>query len=230
MQTPRRELWTPVAGFAAALTFIVGVAAAADSPDSGDSDAQVLAWYAKHSHRVGVIVGVFVLMFFGLFLLWFASGLRERLRAAEGPGGRLTNVCLGGALLCVGLVWVGAFALAAVPAGISIGGEPAVTNADVARFVPQFGFGAILIGGMFGAIALIEATSIVIMRTDVLPRWLGYLGFACGIVLLFGFVFLPMIALPVWLIATSIVLLRLPSAEAVATPAPATPAPAGPPA
>jgi hypothetical protein len=201
----------------------VGVAAVANSPDSDDSDAKVLAWYAKHSHRVGVIVGVFVLMFFGLFLLWFASGLRERLRAAEGPGGRLTNVALGGALLCVGLVWVGAFALAAVPAGQSIGGEPAVSNADVARFLPQLGFGAILIGGMFGAIGLIDAASIVIWRTKVLPRWLAYLGFACGIVLLFGFVFLPMIALPVWLIATSVVLLRRPSAEAEATPAPALP-------
>jgi hypothetical protein len=199
------------------------VAAVANSPDSDDSDAKVLAWYAKHSHRVGVIVGVFVLMFFGLFLLWFASGLRERLRAAEGPGGRLTNVALGGALLCVGLVWVGAFALAAVPAGQSIGGEPAVSNADVARFLPQLGFGAILIGGMFGAIGLIDAASIVIWRTKVLPRWLAYLGFACGIVLLFGFVFLPMIALPVWLIATSVVLLRRPSAEAEATPAPALP-------
>ncbi|HEY8779093.1 MAG TPA: hypothetical protein VIL93_04825 [Solirubrobacterales bacterium] len=99
MQTPRRDLWTPLAGFAAALTFIFGVANVANSPDSDDSNAKVLAWYAKHSHRVGVIVGLFVLMFFGLFLLWFASGLRERLRAAEGPGGRLANVSFGGAIL-----------------------------------------------------------------------------------------------------------------------------------
>jgi len=80
----------------------------------------------------------------------------------------------------VGLVWAGAFALAAVPAGQSIGGEPAVTNADVARFLPQLGFGAILIGGMFGAIALIDAASIVIYRTGVLPRWLAWLGFVCA--------------------------------------------------
>jgi hypothetical protein len=205
------------------LTFVVGVAMAADSPDSDSSDAKVIAWYAKHSHRVGVIVGVFVLMFFGLFLLWFAAGLRERLRAAEGPGGRLANVALGGAILSVALIWAGSFALAAVPAGISLGSEPTVTSADVARFLPQMGFGAILVGGMFGAIAMIVATSIVAMRTGVLPRWLAYLGFACGVALLFGSVFLPMIALPVWLIATGVALLRGRPSEAV-SPAPAAPA------
>jgi hypothetical protein len=49
---------------------------------------------------------------------------------------------------------------------------------------------------------------VVIWRTGVLPRWLAWLGFICGVVLLFGVIFLPMIALPVWLIAMSIVLYR----------------------
>jgi hypothetical protein len=224
MQPTRRDFWTPIAGIAAALTFLVGVASAANGPDSDASNAKVLAWYAKHSHRVGVIVGVFVLMFFGLFLLWFASGLRERLRAAEGPNGRLANVAFGGAVLCVALVWAGGFALAAVPAGISFGGEPAVSNADVARFLPQMGFGAILVGGMFGAIALIDAASIVAIRTGVLPRWLAYLGFVCTVALLFGVLFLPMIALPIWLIAAGVALLRgRPTETASAAPAAAPP-------
>jgi len=208
MKASRRDFWTPIAGIAAAVTFIVGVASAANGPSSDGSDAKVLAWYAKHSHRVGVIVGVFILMFFGLFLLWFAAGLRERLRAAEGPEGRLANVAFGGAILSVALVWAGSFAMAAVPAGISFGDQPAVASADVARFLPQMGFGAILVGGMFGAIALIDATSIVAIRTGVLPRWLAYLGFVCSVALLFGSIFLPTIALPIWLIAAGVVLLR----------------------
>ena len=82
----------------------------------------------------------------------------------------------------------------------------------------------ILLFGMFGAIALIDAASIVILRTGVLPRWLAWLGFVCAVVLLFGVVFLPMIALPIWLIATSIVLFRLPAVEATPAGAPAAPA------
>jgi hypothetical protein len=210
MSTPRRDFWTPTAGILAALTFVFGLAAAADSPDNDDTDAKILAWYADHGHRVGVIIGAFILAFCGLFLLWFASGLRQRLRLAEGPEGRLANVALGGGVLLVALLWVGAAALAAIPAGVSLGGSTQLTNADLARFLPSIGFGSILIFAMFGAIALIDATSIVIMRTGVLPRWLGWLGFVCGVVLLFGAVFFPVIALPVWLIAASIVLYRQP--------------------
>ena len=211
MSDSGRELWTPIAGIAAAVTFVVGVAMVGSGPDSSDADSTVLAWYADHGHRVGVIVGAYVLMFFGLFLLWFAAGLRQRLRSAAGDDGRLPNVALGGAVLCVGLVWAGAFAVAAVPAGQSFGSLPAIKNADLARYLPQVGYGAILLGGMFGAIAMIDAASIVGLRTGVLPRWLVWLGFVCGVVLLFGVIFIPMIALPVWLIATSIVLLRRPA-------------------
>lgn len=208
MQTQRSDFWTPLAGIAAAVTFFVGVIVTTNSPDTDDSNAKVLAWYADHGHRVGVIVGAFILAFFGLFLLWFTAGVRERLRAAEGPGGRLGDVALGGGILCVASVWVGAAALAAIPAGVSLGGSPQLTDADLARFLPSAGFGAILLFGMFGAIALIDAVSIVIWRTGALPRWLAWLGFVCGVLLLFGVVFVPMIALPIWLIAISVVLLR----------------------
>jgi hypothetical protein len=210
MSTPRRDFWTPTAGIVAALTFVVGLAMAANSPDNSDPDAKIISWYADHGHRVGVVVGAFILAFSGLFLLWFAAGLRQRLRLAEGPDGRLANVALGGGVLFVALLWVGAAALAAIPAGVSLGGSTQLTDADLGRFLPSIGFGSILLFGMFGAIALIDATSVVIMRTGVLPSWLAWLGFICGVVLLFGVVFLPVIALPIWLIAASVVLYRQP--------------------
>ena len=217
MATPRRDFWTPTAGILAAITFFVGVVMASNSPDSDDNNAQIVSWYADHGHRVTVIVGAFILAFFGLFLLWFAAGLRERLRLAEGAEGRLANVALGGAVLCVALVWMGGAALAAIPAGQSLGGANALTVSDVGRYLPSAGFGAILLFGMFGAIALIDATSVVIWRTGVLPRWLAWLGFVCGVVLLFGVIFLPMIAFPIWLIAASIVLYRRPQTAAAGT-------------
>jgi hypothetical protein len=216
MATPRRDFWTPTAGVLAAITFLVGVVMVSNSPDSDDNNAQIIEWYADHGHRVTVIVGAFILAFCGLFLLWFAAGLRQRLRLAEGGEGRLSNVALGGAVLLIGLLWVGASLLAAIPAAESLGGVNALTVSDVGRFLPQAGFGAILLFSMFGAIAMIDATSVVIWRTDVLPRWLAWLGFVCGVVLLFGVVFLPMIALPIWLIATSIVLYRRPTDAAAA--------------
>jgi hypothetical protein len=213
IQSRRRDIWTPTAGILAALTFIAGVILSSASPDAKDSDAKVVAWYTDHGHRLANISGAYLLAFCGLFFLWFAAGLRERLRAAEGPGGRLANVALGGGILFVGMLWVGAAALASISGGESFGAIPSIKNADLARFLPQVGFPAILIFAMFGAIALIDATSIVIIRTGVLPRWFAWLGFIAAVVLLFGVIFLPMIALPIWLVAASVILYRLPAIE-----------------
>jgi hypothetical protein len=214
MQRARRDLWTPIAGVLAAVTFVVGLLFVSDTPDDTDTDAQVLAWYGDHGHRVGIVVGAFLLAFCGLFFLWFAGGLRQRLRAAEGPGGRLTEIAFGGAVAFVAMLWAGAAAIAAVPAGQELGNSPALKVADIARYLPSVGFGAILLFGAFGAIALIDAASVVIMRTGILPKWLAWLGFVAAVVLLFAVVFLPMVALPIWVLATSIVLFRLPSIEA----------------
>lgn len=102
------------------------------------------------------------------------------------------------------------------PASQSFGSDPPLKVADVARIVPGVGFGAILLFGAFGAIALIGATSIVSMRTGVLPTWFAWLGIVAIIALLFGVVFLPLIALPIWLLVGSVVLFRSPPAvEAV---------------
>jgi hypothetical protein len=113
MRQPLRDVWTPLAGVLAAVTFVAGVILSSASPNNTDSDAKVLAWYASHGHRLANDFGAYLLAFCGLFFLWFASGLYQRLRAAEGPGGRLATVALGGGVLCVGMLWVGAAALVA---------------------------------------------------------------------------------------------------------------------
>ena len=103
MQQPRRDFWTPLAGVLAAVTFVAGVILSSASPSDSDSDAKVIAWYTDHGHRLANLTGAYVLAACGLFLLWFVSGLRQRLRAAEGPGGRLANVALDGGIVCVGM-------------------------------------------------------------------------------------------------------------------------------
>ena len=58
MKTPRRDIWTPLAGYAAALTFVVGVFLASDSPDSDASDAKVIADAAERVEaRYPALVG-----------------------------------------------------------------------------------------------------------------------------------------------------------------------------
>jgi hypothetical protein len=71
------------------------------------------------------------------------------------------------------------------------------------RFLPQMGFGIMLVGGGFSAIAMILPASIVTLLTGVLPPWFGYLGLVACMALLFGAFFIPMLALPIWVLIGS---------------------------
>ena len=61
---------------------------------------------------------------------------------------------------------------------------------------------------MFAAIAMIDAASVVIRRTGVLPVWIAYFGFFTALVLLASVFFLPMVALVLWVVFVSVAMLR----------------------
>ena len=69
------------------------------------------------------------------------------------------------------------------------------------------GYAMILLGGGFAAAVLVLATSIISLQTGVLPQWLAWGGILAAIVLLFSVFFLPMVALLIWVLAVSGVLL-----------------------
>jgi hypothetical protein len=69
----------------------------------------------------------------------------------------------------------------------------------------------LLIPGMLSAVAVIVATSLVTLRAQVFPVWLARTGFVCAAVLVFSVGFIPMIALPIWAISTSIAMLKSPA-------------------
>ena len=120
----------------------------------------------------------------------------------------------GGALVFAGLLVAGAMCLAAVPAGMALGGVRAPEGGDVINFMQSAGYGMILVGGMLFAATTIVATSLVSMRTGALPRWSAWLGYLCALALLFAVVWLPQVALLVWVVAISVLLLRAPSRAA----------------
>jgi hypothetical protein len=155
--------------------------------------------------------------------LHFITGVRERLAAdARAAAGGTFMVAAGGVF--VGLVIAGAMALAAVPASISFdssSGTGVPESGDVVSIIQSAGYGMILVGGMLAAAAMILAASLLTMRSGALPGWTAWLGFAAAVVLLFAVVWVPQVALLIWVLALSIVLLRVPSAQPSARP-PAT--------
>jgi hypothetical protein len=58
------------------------------------------------------------------------------------------------------------------------------------------------------------ATSAVALRTAVLPRWLGWVGIAVGIVQLFSIFFFPSFVFLAWILVVAIVLTVRPARAA----------------
>jgi hypothetical protein len=208
----------------AGISFVVVYVVAwfvSSTPDSDDPSATVAAYYSEKSHRVHELFSTYLFVAAALLFVVFVAGLRARLRSAEGGEATTTTVAFGGAIVFAGLLVAGAMSLAAVPAGMSLGGVHAPAGGDLVNFMQSAGYGMMLVGAMLFAAATIAATSLVSMRTAVLPRWSAWLGFVCAFVLLFAVVWLPQIALLVWVIAVSVALLRAPSRATAPVAAPA---------
>jgi hypothetical protein len=209
--------WAPVAGIVFVVLFVAGTSLN-NLPAADDHTTSITNYYNDAGNRAQVIIGSYLLVFAAVSFLLFLAGLRVKLLAAEGEPGWLTSIVFGGGLVFVALLMVAAATLMTIAGDITFGGEDFIAP-DAARFLPELAYPILLIGGMFAAIAMIEATSVLILRTGVLPRWIAWFGFFAAAVLLFGFLFLPMVALLLWVFFVSVALLRTPTPLEVPRPA-----------
>jgi len=212
--------WSPLSGIVFVAAYILGMVLT-KAPDSSDPAETIAAYYPDHKgHRVQMIIAAYVLIGAALLFLWFVSGLRSRLRAAEGGTGTLSALAFAAGILFVGLLSVGALALAAPPSSMSFGQSSVSPGADVVVTVQSLGWEAILIGGMLAAAVMIFTTSILTLRTHLLPAWTAWVGFLAAIALLFAAVWIPQIALLIWMLVVSGAMLARPGAAMQAAPAP----------
>ena len=208
MSGSRWERWGPLAGIVFVVLFVVGLTLN-NIPSADDSAAKITSFYNDGGDRAQVIISSYLLWLAGLFFFWFIAGLRARLIAVEEAPGRLTSITFGGGLVFIGMLMAAAACFASVAGDVTFGGEDFV-GVDGARFIPELGYPLLIIGGMFAAIAMIDAASILIVRTGVMPAWIGYFGFVAAVALLFAGFFLPMIFFVLWILFVSIAMLRAP--------------------
>ena len=129
------------------------------------------------------------------------------LRRAEGDPGTLSSLVFGAGVAFTAVWSVSAVALATVAYAVGISGAP-VSDLDVVRVLPQMGSLLLLLGGGFAGILLLLATSVVIYRTAVLPRWLAGFGILVAIALAFDVTYMNIVPLLAWVAGASIVLFR----------------------
>lgn len=194
-----------ISGIIFVVLLIVGLMMASDFPDSSDPDADWLAYYGDDGRLIRNIIGAYMMVAAAIaFVVFFAVFFRN-LRLASGDEVLPTITFITGIMFLTTLL--GASLLAVVAANLKLG-DSTTPTADFGRTLPAAGYVLFLIGGGFSAAAMIVSASIIVLRTRVMASWVAYLGFIAAIALLFAAVFIPMIALPIWVLVVSVALLR----------------------
>lgn len=203
------------AGIVFAVLYVVGVMLAGGSPDTTDkmkhspklAEAAWHKYYADSGHRTAILIGAFVLAAAVLALLVFASFLADRL-GSDGASSTATRLVFGGAVLFAAVTLAGTAALAWIPGAKEFGDSPLPVG-SITYLSSQLGFAMMLLGGGAAAALFLVSAGWAATRVGTLPKWLAWAGVVIGVLLFFFAVFfLPMALLVLWVLVTSIVLLR----------------------
>jgi hypothetical protein len=219
-----RRRWGGVFGLVFTVLFFFGVFALPNLPDwkvtkkIPDPAQHVASFYNSSGNRIHLIIAAYLIALGGLAFLVFLSAIRARLREAEGPGGGFSEVATGAGLLFVAMLFAAGASFATIAGDIVFGGQGKQLhpNPELSAFLPQLGYPLLLVFGMLSVAVVIVTTSILAVRTGILPRWLAYAGFVVAFFQLFAVVFVPMILFVLWMIAVSVVLLRSEASVAAA--------------
>lgn len=202
---PAWERLGAVSGIVFAVLLVIGLLLV--DPVSGQSDQKFSEFYSERENRVAVITGMYLLAISGACFLWFVGTLRRTLRHTDGEPETLSTIALASGTVFAAMLFAAGASMGVVAASMSLGGEPQ-PSPETARLFTQFGYTLLLLFGMFAGIVLIVATSVLALRTAILPRWLSWAGFVAAALLVSGVIFVSAIALPLWVIAVSVVMLR----------------------
>ncbi len=197
---PRHSRGGAVAGIAFVGFFVLGVVAS-NVPADNASDAAWLKDYTGTRNHVGHLRTAYCLVLAGLSLMWFLTALWERVCDADATRTPspvpVVAAGMAGALISVGGVLMGVVSIAALR------GYP-----QVIRLGSDGGFAMVSVGGMLAAALSLAWICLEGRRVGVLGTKLARTGIAVAVVLLAAIAFIPIAALLLWVLVTSVWLLR----------------------
>jgi len=172
---------------------LLRLAAPADPTEPG-------AWLADPVFRSWAGLALNLIPFAGIAFLWFMAVLRHRIGLYEDRV--FATVFLGSGLLFVAMLFAAAAAARSLLDTFA-GGRPELS--DAYRFGRGMTYALMNTFGIRMAAVFMFVTSSIGLRTNVLSRWVSFLGFACGVVLLLAITDFAWIALlfPLWVLIVS---------------------------
>jgi hypothetical protein len=153
-------------GIVFVILLVIGFVVVAPSPPNSDAPANEFASYYS-IHQNGIRAALIIVSISLFFYIWFLGSVSSALRKVAGDP-RLPTVAFAGGLLGA------AFTLIGITATGAAAYHPTTTSAEVIRALNDV---ALVAGApaFAGFTALLLATALVILRTEGLPEWLGWL-------------------------------------------------------
>jgi hypothetical protein len=208
MSSPTRALAPPTAAALAGVIFsvLMGVGLVIVRLAVPDYRTDPGEWLTDPFRRHAVRFAIQLVPFAGIAFLWFIGVIRNRLGEFEDQF--FATVFIGSGLLFVASLFASA-GLSGALLETMTNSPGALLNSDAYRLVRQ------LIGSFLNVFAIkmagvfVISTSTIVLRTEILPRWVAYSGFACACVLLLIITNWPWIALlfPFWILLVSTLIL-----------------------
>jgi hypothetical protein len=205
-----RGLRTPaaagIAGLLFSILFVASLALLYRRPAAGATADEIASWYLGNDARTLGLVGLYLAPFAGITFLWFVAAVRDRIGSREDRF--FATAFLGSGILFVAMLFAAAAAAGAPFAAVRFQHAPPPAP-DVFVYARGLAYTLLYVYGFRAAAVFMITASTIGLRTRAMPRWLGFLGIATALVLLFsvsyvrGFVFL----FPAWVTIVSIELL-----------------------
>jgi hypothetical protein len=201
-----------VAGVLYSILTIAALVLLQSFPDSILDDVALGSWFVDPSNSLNLIIGVNLAAISSIAFLWFVAVIRRRMGDREDRF--VSTVFLGSGLLYIA-IWLVAAASVSAFAFAFQRFEEASVDSSTTTFLVGFAEGLILVVAPRLQGAFILSTSTLILRTEMLPKWLAYLGFVAGFVMLIiPMVFEPTgLGFPLWVLIVSVTLLVSKSAH-----------------
>jgi hypothetical protein len=193
-------------GISFAVLFVVGVMLSANTPEYDESDKEWVDWFNDSGHRTMQVIGAILMVLAALALIWFVAGLVRQLRSA-GASETLATAAGGTGFLLAVAVAIAAIAISQVSAAVTFT-EYEVPGAEILKFSEHLGFGTLLLMGGWSAAVMVGAVAFAGRKTGLLPGWLQVASYVVAVLLILSLFFIPMVLLPLWVIAVSIVMIR----------------------
>jgi len=169
-------------------------------PNSGRSVVNVI------SHSQAISLALNLRPFAGIAFLWFIAVIRNRLGALEDKF--FATVFLGSGLLYIAMIFMSA-ALAGGLIRILISSPEILVNTPSYALGREQVYQTMNVYGIRMAGVFMFSTSTILLRTAIVPRWLAFLGYVLGAMLLLTIKTLGWIPIvfPVWIFLISVAIL-----------------------